>query len=452
MSRRRAESASSFSLRSAFAISTPTPPRNSQDTANLTYAPHKIATPGPATQKLSFDLGGVEARQAASGNPLKEGHRAVGVVGGHLKNAFSRSDAATASSADVLHLRRTVDDLSQRLRKASDTNMQLENSVARMRQTLASAQTDSSGCTAKLKADLATLQRSEAELKEELRTRATAAVENKPIAFAFEHSVQSALEAEERARQASCVENKCNQLQARAASLSAEIGVLEAQRSEITSYLCKDDNVDVHDLERILSDAQEAKESVAALSNTRDGLEDEVLRFRALAEARRGDALELKTSIEDHKQREVVAIAAAWKAQQTASDLEKRVEMQQKDASAMGMDWNGLERSNAIEGVAPPRRTLDSQKALVQAAHKANGVALHLPDTLSTDAPIGLTAHDTSAETGQGRAGGETDEMISAIVDDMKNFFTDAAERHNMQNHSGFIGESAIPPVVLGAA
>jgi len=425
MSRRRIEQGisapSSFSLR---AIATGSQPLSVG--AAIPIRSHSVSVappPVPAHASLSFKFSSLAVATspgiaAAPKPPLTPPALPA--------NFFSRQTVSSKESHDTMRLTAVVDELTQRLRKVGDAKTTAETQLARTGQALTTERQAHAAKIQAMKSEMATVQDMAMGLRSELAQR-PAMREVNPLQF--DSRVRFALEQEETNARVADAESRVAMLLKRAEGLTAEVKIMEGRKhthlSEANSELSEDE------IEALVQRAAEAQTKLAAAEDQKAAIQDSIDRLTALRDAHREEADVAATQLAQANLATTQSVTDSHAARRQVKDLldehdEVKRALEVKRAEIAALSVARPMASFTVTGAeAPKRRDLlvvtDTAKV-----ESFSCCSTGLPFHFAHDAPLNITA-----ATGATPQGDEImDTMVNALVSDLKDYFTFAAEDH----------------------
>ena len=431
--------ASAFSLRTAFSAAAPSAsPVGVHGLASpqlsVPSAHRSTVTSSAPRSSLSFAFGALPATAPAPSAPRPQVGGSAASTAPNLQaislsnNPFGRQPAPVATS-DSLRYTAVIDELTGRMRKEAEKKVALENQVTRLQQTLASVKSEANAKLKALQCDLCNVQASEGKLRKELAVR-PALAETKG---AFESQVQAALEADVSAARATDAEKRVAEAEVKHAKLLGEVKVIEAHRTAaIGAVAPHDGTLSEAGVADLLARAATAAKRHERAQERLDAVKDDVQRFSALAESRRGDAASARREAIIAQAETAEAATDASAARDLAKEMHLQVDAARtelaKVRAEIAVATNERQvASNAtrglVTGASAPGRSLhtyeDTPLARVAAMSR---VAVGTPCTLDLDCPL------TIGTTGPVDAPAEA--MVNAVVLDLQQYFQNSIQEH----------------------
>lgn len=419
MSRRRIEAGisapSSFSLRT---LSGPAP-------VAMASAPSMAARPGApppaitAATGLSFKFNSLATAKPASPPKALEPSRMPA-------NFFSKPHpTGSKESAESMRLTAVVDDMAQRLRKATDAKVQLEAQMQRVAAQLAQERNSAASKLTSMRSEMKVVQDSELRLRGELAQRP--AVKEVDTAK-FSSRVRSALEAEETNARVADAEARVASLTKRHESLSVEVKLLEGRKDGALAEQAS--ALSAEEVEGLVQKAAAASAQLTAREDARASVEDDIQRYTALCDAHKDDAKKAQLAL--FKANEATAAAVADEAAAKQQCCIKQAEVdglgskmdRLKDELATLSTVASAPTTFSVTGSGAPERKANpfgTTSAQVEALACCNmGVPYHF----GHDAPIGVAHISGAAEDPT------MDGMVQALVGDLQLYLQQAAADH----------------------
>ena len=429
MSRRRieagAQNANTFSLRAMAPAATGA---TRQARTSLEIAP----TAAPLATNLSFNLDALGNRTGAAAVPIK-----LEPPGWAQTTLFrtARAENVRTTSAETMHLGAVIDDLTQRLRKASDARSALEEHVRRTNAAFERERRQSNAKIGALASEVSTLQDNELKLRSELAQKSNA----KELDEArFRSSVQTALEVEDTNARAADASAKLLALKKEHASLTEEVRLLEDRKCQATEaargadvLLDPENPQDAPTREAM--DALRA-DAVALQVRSRAACERQA---RACSLTRLAPALQREiekhvASHDEYAQRLIDKELELVKSRKNVADIEaeaaRRVTCMQTEVQAVHEELESVKSASTtpsfnVHGAMPPVRHEDAMRTLAAQTESQTGVRTGVPFHLAHDAPIDIGARRPDEGTA-------TDDMVQALIADLQLCFSFAANAH----------------------
>lgn len=339
-------------------------------------------------------------------------------------NFLSRQTVASKESNDTMRLTAVVDELTQRLRKVGDAKTTAETQLARTGQALT---TERQAHTAKIKAmksEMATVQDMAMGMRSELAQR-PAMREVNPRQF--DSRVRFALEQEETNARVADAESRVAMLLKRAEGLTAEVKIMEGKKhthlAEANSALSEDE------IEVLVQRAAEAQVKLQAAEDQEAAIQDSIDRLTALRDAHREEGDVAATQLAQANAATSNAVTDSHAARRQVDDLLNEHDEVKRSLEAKRVEIAALSVARpmafTVTGASAPKRrdhlvVTDSAKV---DAFTCCGTGI--PYHFAHDSPLNITA-STGATSGDG----EMDSMVTALISDLKGYFTFAADEH----------------------
>jgi len=417
MSRRRiaagAESRSSFSL------------RNFADESNLA-APPPAASPYAtgfakvATPTLNFKfktLGSV----TTTSPPVEAQTLPV--------NFFTKPIGASRGSGDVMRLTAIVDDLTQKQKKAAEKHSQTEAHLQQLNNALNHERAAAAARAKTHKAELAVAHESESKMRKELASRAAVKEIEKNQ---FESSVHAALKLEETEEKVAVAEKRVADLSARCETLTTECDGLEQKKIERVEAEAAAVSLDTDAVQLLLKQAAMAKTELEQIETTRARLDAELAESVKIRDATQAEATAAAT-LDAANAATAAAVADKQAAAAHAAAIQRDAESTQKQLDGLNNQLAAAKSVAATQkptGVAAPTRLNQITPSSAQKIHALSCCAgTGLPFHFSSDAPTHLTTAPAVLSKAPG-GGTPGEQMVDAIVSDLKNYFNAAAVAH----------------------
>ena len=423
MSRRRLEQgslgASSFSLRALqVPPSTPQPVASAgiRRTGLATAAPPSVPTQAPSLNfRFSTLSGAVPVAPKAAEAPRLP------------NNFFSRpvGSGGAQGTADVLRLTAVVDDLTQRLRKTTDIRNQLEGQMQRMNQALAQERSNAGSRIQALKAEVGAAADVEHKLRSELAGRPAA---KEVDSNKFAASVRSALEQEESAARVADAEARVNQLSRRQEALGAEVKLLEDRRGEGLALA----SLSGEEIEALVTRGAEAQARLTELEEQHEVIQDSISHLEARRTQNHQEIATTDMALVQANETTAasVADATAAKAQVQSLLLEHAnvaAQIGQMNLKLQSMSGVVARPQADVSGAVAPHGLLGQISAsCTNQIDTLSCCATGVPYHFAHDCPINICM----APTGASPEGDSSNEMIAAIVADLKGKFNYVAQEH----------------------
>jgi len=418
MSRRRiaagAESRSSFSL------------RNFADESNLA-APPPAASPYAtgfakvATPTLNFKfktLGSV----TTTSPPVEAQTLPV--------NFFTKPIGASRGSGDVMRLTAIVDDLTQKQKKAAEKHSQTEAHLQQLNNALNHERAAAAARAKTHKAELAVAHESESKMRKELASRAAVKEIEKNQ---FESSVHAALKLEETEEKVAVAEKRVADLSARCETLTTECDGLEQKKIERVEAEAAAVSLDTDAVQLLLKQAAMAKTELQQIETTRARLDAELAEIIKIRDVRQTEATEAAATLDAANAATAAAVADKQAAAAHAAAIQRDAESTQKQLDGLNDQLAAAKSVAATQkptGVAAPTRLNQITPSSAQKIHALSCCAgTGLPFHFSSDAPTHLTTAPAVLSKAPG-GGTPGEQMVDAIVSDLKNYFNAAAVAH----------------------
>lgn len=356
-----------------------------------------------------------------------------------MSNPFASPQYGGNSSQEVMRLTAATDDLRQRLKVSTDKCCQLEQNLQRSNTVLARERQSAQQQVSAAKQELGSVRDSELKLRTELAQRPSV-TEFK--ASKFQSAVRTAMEVEETNARVADAEARIIQLTKRSESLRAEVKVLESARSEALDVAAANSKA-MFTEEQIadkIASLAEADTKVSAAEDRLAVLTDDIVKNEALRDSHRSDTTQSEMEMVAANEALVKAVSdlTATKQEQGETALkvaelkEQLVEIEADIDTAKSREFEAITapapaaiHKLTVTGDMPPTTTLgfhvDTSMRRIEAAG-CSGCGM--PYHFNTDAPITIGALSSPE--------GSTpiDEMVKAIVSDLKGYFAFAAEEN----------------------
>ena len=373
----------------------------------------------PAALSFKFDSLGVKAPAAPAPAP-------AAFAASQLPTNFFGKAAAVASGkepGDALRYTAMIDDLNGRLRKANEAKVHLEGQVQRINAALVQERNSYSAKIQALKGEVAAVQESENKLRSELLARPVAKEVDKSR---FMTSVRSALEQEETNARVADGEARAASLAKRAEALTAEVKLLEERKA--AGIEAQASALSAEEVEVLVAKGAEARAKLQELEDHHAVVQDSITHLEALRASHTKDAAEAEAALLKANETTAAAVADAAAAKAQATELAGQVT--DAEARLSGLQAAAARPSMEVSGAAAPVGLLGRIEASpAQQVHSlaccGDGVGYHF----AHDAPINIAA------TPNPQASGE--EMVQAIVADLKSYFSVAVAEHAKLGLSG---------------
>ena len=437
MSRRRIEAGvnagSSFSLRAM----TDQPVAPTLGFAAPTRKP--ISPPAiPSIAGLSFKFAGpVGATNTATPVRSTAAMSVPPAIPSAMANPFASIQANSQRGPEVMRLTAAADDMRQRLRVATDRSAQLESQLQRAQQQLQRERHDAQQQIGAVRAEVASVRDSELKLRSELAQRPTVTEfkQNK-----FHDAVRTAMEAEEMSARVADSEARIVTLTKRAEALNAEVALLEKTRAdaiEVTSANSKAMFTEAELAEKLAAIA-DAESRIATAEERLSVLADDIAKHEALRDSNKTDAHKAELELVTANEALVAAVADLTATKQErgeailkVAELKEELKGLEVDISASNEKAVGGEspapswHAMVVTGEMPPNNELGFPTASTMRTVDAMGCSgCGLPYHFNIDAPISIGALSEP----QGNT--PVDEMVKAIVADLKGYFKFSAEEN----------------------
>lgn len=427
MSRRRIEagatSAGSFSLRTLSTAGAAAPAAALAMGQARTTAPPTI----PQQAALSFKFNSLATRasptQSQGSPPLRPS-----APGALPANFFSKAavSAGPKDSAEAMRLTAVVDDLTQRLRKATEAKAQLEGQVTRLNGALVQERSASQQRLSALKTEVATVQESEMRLRTELAQRPAV---REVDTHKFATRVRSALEQEETNAKVADAEARLGAVNKRFESLAAEVKLLESRKAEALEAQAS--ALTSEEVEELVAKAAAAESALRDATDRKASLDDDINRYTAMRDAHRDDMKQAESALFKANEATAAAVVDESAAKQQLSDVKTHHAEMMAQVEQLTKQMEGLSAASkapttfSVTGAhAPERNTaaLGSPMAQVAAAGCCGeGVAFHF----NHDAPLNICSISPDPT-----ATDATNLMVTALVSDLQSYFQSAATDH----------------------
>ena len=353
---------------------------------------------------------------------------------------FSRAPVASAgTNTESMRLNAVIDDLTQRLRKTTDAKTQCERQLTQASAMLTKERSNYSSRLNALQSEVETVQGSEMRLRSELAAR-PAVKEIKTSEFATR--CRAALELEETTARANDASARVAALVKKEETLASQIKLLEARKESVITK---------NDVQQLVDEAASAQQKIDALTEHHIALEDDVLRFTALREAHKDDAMKAGERLEAANNAIATAVAdeVAAKAQLQSMLLEhgdvcQKVAFMHEKLTTLSAAAESP-RAFTVSGAEAPERDVQgahvfgSQLAKVSAC--ASAYAVGVPSHFSFDVPVNITA----AAVANPSENPQLNDMVNALIGDLQDLFKSSATLHDK------IGASVVPAEAASA-
>ena len=431
MSRRRieagAQNANTFSLRGMAPAAT-----GATQQAKTSQAIASASVP-PASA-LSFNLDALSTRNVAAAVPVKLEHLCWS-----QDTLFrgARNDKGRTSSDETMHLGAVIDDLTQRLRKASDARSALEGHIQRINAAFERERRQSGAKIGALASEVSTLQDNELKLRSDLAQKSMA----KELDEArFQSSVQAALQVEETNARVADSEAKLLALKKEHASLTEEVRLLKDRKCQATEAARDAAALDAQNQQdaptREAMDALRA-EAVALKVRGRAAFERQAVRCSPtrLDPALQSEIEKHAAAQHEHAQSLLDAEAKLVESRSHVAEMRareeeagRRVACMQTEMQAVHDELDSVKLASTtlsfnVDGAMPPVRHEDAMRSLAAQTESQTGVHTGVPFHFAHDAPIDIGARRPDEGTA-------TDAMVQALIADLQLCFNFAANAH----------------------
>lgn len=330
-----------------------------------------------------------------------------------------------------------ADDLRQRLKATTERCCQLEQQLQRSQQQVHRERQDSQQQISAVRKEVASVRDSELKLRSELASRPTVTEfkQNK-----FHDAVRTAMEAEEMSARVADSEARIVTLTKRAEALNAEVSLLEKTRSEAIEATAANSKA-VFTEEQVaekLAALADAEIKASAAEDRLGVLADDIAKHEALRDSHRADAVKAEGELCTANEALVAAVADLTATKQQQGEIALNV-------SSLKEEFKNLEQSIAaakeapvadelatpphrgivVSGAMPPNNALGFPADSTTRRIDAMGCSgCGMPYHFGMDAPITIGAISEPQGTSP------VDEMVKAIVTDLKGYLAFAAEEN----------------------
>lgn len=335
-----------------------------------------------------------------------------------------------------MRLAAVVEDLTTRLRKASDAKTTLEQQVARLNGALVQERAAAQQRIVAMQTEVSTVQDSEMRLRTELAQRPVA---REVDTQQFASRVRSALEQEETNAKVADAEARLSATCKRYESLDAEVRLLERRKSEALETTAT--AISQEDLDALLANAAEAETSLRDSVDRKASIDDDILRLTSTRDEHQKEMKLAEMAL--FKANEATSAAAADEiaakeqlanVQLIHTDLGNEISTMQAKLEALSTAVSSPSTFSVTGADAPDRRStmFDCSMAQVESAGCCGeGIGYHFEH----DAPLNITsiAPDPSSNS-------VTNQMVTALVTDLQSYFKSAASEHDRVGRVASIG------------
>lgn len=339
---------------------------------------------------------------------------------------------------EVMRLTAASDDLRSRLKQATDRIGTLEGQLNHSQRCLQKERHDAHQQVAAVRQEVATVRDSELKLRSELASRPTVCEfkQNK-----FQDAVRTAMEAEEMAARVAESSEKFAILTKKSQALHAEVKLLESSRTQMLEATAANSKA-MFTEEQISEKVVALAKTEAQISAAEDRLAvimDDSSKLSALRDSHKSDSVKAEFELVAANEALVAAVSDLTATKQERGEMLLQVtEMKSElasiqagitDSASMAVATSdvqpALSHSLVVTGEMPPNTKMgfptDSSTRRIDAMGCSGcGVPYHF----GTDAPITIGAMSES------HGGSPIDEMVKAVVSDLKGYLTFAAEEN----------------------
>lgn len=380
-----------------------------------------------------------------------------------LSNPFGTTSPGHQKSQDVMRLSVATDELRQRLKTSTDKCSQLETALHRTQQQLARERSDAQQQVHAVRSEVASVRESELKLRSELASRPTVSEFKQDK---FQSAVRTAMEAEEMTARVADSEARVITLTKRAESLNAEVLLLEKARAEaieVTAANSKAMFTEEQIAEKLTALAS-AETKIADAENRLSALVDDVERHDALRDAHKADTTKAELEMVAANEALVSAVGDLTATRQEHGEVslkvselkETLIDVQTGIDAANSKAFDAMtapdehvatpaRASITVTGAMPPDTILgfpyDSNTRRIE---EMGCSGCGLPYHLGMDAPITIGA------AAQPEGSTPVDDMIKAVVADLKGYLAFAVEENAKRGiaHGAATGAGAAPAAI----